>query len=82
VGCSEVKVTAAQFYWCGTAVGATWVVSKPGGLNITESLQPRKNFRTEVAVQVIVGSRPVCNSGKADVPLGRNGQVHQRNPPG
>jgi hypothetical protein len=40
VRCSDVKATAALFI-CWTAVGAIWVVSKPGGLNIKEWLQPR-----------------------------------------
>ena len=28
----------------GVSVGATWVASKLGGLNIKECLQPRKRF--------------------------------------
>ena len=67
MGCSEVKVTDAQFCWCGTAVGTTWVVSKPWGLNPSEAvLQPRKKSHSEVAVRIRCGSRPVCNTGKAD----------------
>ena len=44
-----------------TAVGATWVVSKPGGLNKLRRtpLKLRNSVRTEVAVRVIVGCRLV-----------------------
>ena len=59
------------------AVGATWVASKPGGLNIKESLQPREISHTEVAVWIFcdVPSRSRRDEGRCL--LGRNGYMHQ-----
>ncbi len=64
--CSDVEATATLWHRA-TAVGATWVASKPGGLNVMEWLQPRKRVHTEVAVWDVAGSRPGCNVGKAVV---------------
>ena len=58
------------------AGGATWVVSKPVGLNRKKGLQPRKGRRTEVAVWawwsadlVRTGGRPLsCGTQRVDAP--------------
>ena len=52
---------------CLYIVGAIRVASKPGGLNIKEWLQPRKESHTEVASVEDVDSRPAALTGKADV---------------
>ena len=53
------------------------MASKPGGLNITKSLQPREISRTEVAVRIYcrVPSRSRRDEGRCL--LGRNGYGHQ-----
>ena len=62
---SDVEAMAAQ---CGsTAVGAIGVASKPAGLNVRESLQPREEAHTEVAVWILRGARAGPNIGKAEV---------------
>ena len=49
------------------SVGATWVASKLGGLNIKECLQPRESFRAEVAVRVNCGrADPVKPGGRPE----------------
>lgn len=45
---SDVHTTASQFQRY-TAAGATWVVSKPEGLNRRKWLHPRNQVRPEVA---------------------------------
>jgi hypothetical protein len=58
VRCSDVKATAAPWVERPTAGGATWVASTPGGLHISEGLQPRHISRTAVAVRIVWRAEP------------------------
>lgn len=69
------NATAAQR--CRTAaVGTTWVASKPGGLNVTEYLQPRNSTppRSRSAESRKAPTRYTRGEGRSRE--GRNGQVH------
>ncbi len=53
------------------------MASKPGGLNIKESLQPRELFRTDVAVRIYCGVPSRSRRDEGRCLLGRNGYRHQ-----
>lgn len=56
--CLDVKRMGR--YWTKVQeVRAIGILSKAGGLNISEYLQSRYSLRTEIAVRIVVMSRPM-----------------------